>query len=201
MSTVLDNPILLRTGYLEQLKQTPDVVLRRKLLDNDWTAGFNQDADLQVIPGAWVDAAMARWTPSPGAGLDVVGVDVARGGKDRSAIVLRHDTWFGLPIVRPGSATPDGPTLAALVLEQMRPGAIAAVDATGVGGAVVDALRARTSRVVPIVFGARYDALDRTRSFGFVNIRSGLWWRMRELSTRATRGRSRYRPIGCSAPN
>src|SRR5690606_15057640 len=96
-------------------------------------------------------------------------------------IVPRHDTWFGLPIVRPGAATPDGPTLAALVLEQMRPGAIAAVDATGVGGAVVDARRAHTSRVVPIIFGARYDALDRTRSFGFANVRSGLWWRMREL--------------------
>jgi hypothetical protein len=179
-STVLDNPFLVRGGYLRQLQNTPSEVLRKRLLENSWTAGFDDDAHLQVIPGAWVDAAFDNWQPNPPAAMDAVGVDVARGGKDRSAIVCRHNDWIGVPIVKPGSSTPDGPALAALVLEQVQPGAIVFVDGTGVGGALVDALR-DYARTVSVIFGASYKALDITQSFGFANVRSALWWRLREM--------------------
>jgi hypothetical protein len=184
LSTVRDNPRLMRTGYDKHLAQTPTAVLRKRLLDNDWTAGFDNDADLQVIPGAWVDAAMDRWTPAPPSDslLDAIGVDVARGGKDRSVVVCRHGDYFAAPIVRSGADTADSRQLAALVLDSYESGAVVFPDATGVGAALVDGLRSFPHvRVAPVVFGARYEALDATQSFGFMNVRSALWWRLREL--------------------
>lgn len=179
LSTIQDNPWLLRSGYADHLKQSPTAVLRKRLLENDWSAGWDTDDAMQCIPSAWIDAAMTRWTPEPTSPQDALGVDVARGGKDRTTIARRHDDWFAAPLIYPGKTTPDGQAVAALVLGARAAHAVTFIDSTGVGASPYDLLKEKVP-TVSIVFGAGYDALDITQSFGFTNVRSALWWRMRE---------------------
>jgi hypothetical protein len=179
LSTVHDNPRLVRSGYVAHLAASPTAVLRKRLLDNDWTAGWDTDDAMQVIPSAWVDQAMERWTPAPAHAMSSIGIDVARGGKDRTTIARRHLDWFTAPLIYPGTTTPDGQAVAALVLAARSPSSVAYIDSTGVGASPYDILKEQIF-IVPIVFGAGYDGLDVTQSFRFFNIRSALWWRMRE---------------------
>jgi hypothetical protein len=81
-SKVQDNAFLMTSGYVATLQSLPEP-LRSQMLKGDFRAGM-EDSSWQVIPTAWVDAAMARWTPEGGAGrqMDSLGVDCARGGKD-----------------------------------------------------------------------------------------------------------------------
>ena len=180
LSTVHDNPRLVRSGYVDHLKRSPTAVLRRRLLENDWSAGWDLDDATQVIPSAWVDSAMERWAPEPPCVMHAVGIDVARGGKDRTTIARRHADWFNAPLIYPGAATPDGQAVAALVLAARSPSSIAYIDSTGVGASPYDILKERIF-IVPVVFGASAgEQLDVTMSFRFFNLRSLLWWRMRE---------------------
>jgi hypothetical protein len=56
------------------------------MLYGDFKAGIGEDP-WQVIPTAWVDAAMARWVDkAPKGEMMSMGVDVARGGKDNTTI-------------------------------------------------------------------------------------------------------------------
>lgn len=179
LSTVYDNPRLIRSGYAEHLKQSPTPVLRKRLLENDWAAGWDTDDAMQVVPSAWIDAAMERWSPKAPGKMEAVGVDVARGGKDRTTIARRHGDWFAAPLIYPGMVTPDGQAVASLVLGARGAQTVTFIDSTGVGASPYDLLKERVP-TVSIVFGASYDALDVTQSFRFFNVRSALWWRMRE---------------------
>jgi hypothetical protein len=188
MSTVLDNPRLIRSGYAEHLKQSPTDVLRKRLLENSWEAGWTEDEPAQVIPSAWVDAAMARWQPEPPCAMQaVVGVDVARGGKDRTTIARRFGDYFAAPQIYKGTETPDGQSVAAAVLAVWQKGAACFIDSTGVGSSPYDILKEKI-KISPIVFGAGTGELDITQSFGFTNLRSLLWWRFREALD-SSRGR------------
>jgi hypothetical protein len=53
------------------------------------------------------------------------------------------------------------------------------IDSTGVGASPYDILREKVP-TVGIIFGAGTVELDVTQSFGFSNVRSLLWWRLRE---------------------
>lgn len=180
-STVLDNPMYLRTGYDKHLAKMPEL-MRRRMLHNDWSAGWDNDDLAQVIPGAVVDAAMARWSPTPPCDLDAIGVDVARGGKDRTAIIRRHGDWFAPLKVIPGHETPTGQHTAAAVLAERGSSrhAVVHIDATGVGASPTDILREKVPTNA-VIFGGGIATLDASQSFGFVNVRSYLWWRFREL--------------------
>jgi hypothetical protein len=50
------------TDYGSKLDSLPEE-LRRVYRDGDFTVGMKDD-DFQVIPTAWIEAAMQRWTPS-----------------------------------------------------------------------------------------------------------------------------------------
>jgi hypothetical protein len=78
-----------------------------------------------------------------------------------------------------GSETPDGQSVAAAVLAVWQKGAACFLDVTGVGSSPFDILKEKI-QISAIVFGAGTDELDITQSFGFTNLRSLLWWRMRE---------------------
>src|SRR5882672_1240245 len=96
-SRVADNPYLMGTNYMAQLQALPEP-LRSQMLHGDFKSGMEDDP-WQVIPTAWVEAAMQRWKPmhvKPA--MDSVGVDVARGGKDNTIIARRHGVWFDQPM-------------------------------------------------------------------------------------------------------
>jgi hypothetical protein len=98
---VTDNPYYTATNYIAQLQALPEP-LRSQLLEGDMAAGVEDDP-WQVIPTAWVKAAMLRWGPEPPAGqcMTSVGVDVARGGRDQTVIRAA-----ACPLVRPAAQVP-----------------------------------------------------------------------------------------------
>jgi hypothetical protein len=181
-SRVTDNPFLSVTPYMSVLQALPEP-LRSQMLKGDFKAGM-EDSQWQVIPTAWVDAAMARWTAGgKRGGMDSAGVDVARGGKDKTVISTRYANWFDTLKTFPGTETPDGPTAAGIVVSAIKDGAPVHVDVIGVGGSVVDHLRQNNVQVVDInsAEASPPGAVDRaTGRLKFKNKRAELWWRMRE---------------------
>ena len=59
-----------------------------------------------------------RWQKlgQPSGKPDILGVDVARGGADKTVLAPRFGSQIGKLLTFPGSTTPDGPTVRALVL-------------------------------------------------------------------------------------
>ena len=178
-SSIADNPYLFGTGYMTQLQALPEP-LRSQMLYGDFHAGM-QDDEWQVIPTAWVQAAMARWKP-----LDVVppmdqmGVDVARGGKDNTIIARRHGNWFAKSLLYPGKDTPDGPTIAGLVIAARRDNAPVNIDVIGVGSSPYDFLRDMKVQVLGVNVSEASGSADKSGILGFFNLRSELYWKFRE---------------------
>lgn len=178
-SRVSDNPYLMGTGYMATLQSLPEP-LRSQMLYGDFNAGIEDDP-WQVIPTAWVEAAQARWKrPDKLAPMDSLGVDVARGGRDNTIIARRHGMWFDEPLVYPGSATPNGPTVAGLTIAAKRDDAVVHIDVIGVGSAPYDFLNEAGQQVVGVNVAEAAVGTDKSGRLRFKNLRSELWWRMRE---------------------
>ena len=174
-----DNPHL-GEGYRAVLDLLPEPY-RSQLLDGDWEAGCQDDA-WQLIPTAWVEAAMARWTPEPAQEPpDCLGVDVAHGGDDKTVLCARHGSWVGMPQCYPGHSTPDGQSVVAL-LQPYAGKCEINLDAGGVGASAYDiAVGSGLPAVRGINFGARNQyARDRSGLYGFANIRAEMYWGLRE---------------------
>ena len=176
---VTDNPYYMASGYMSTLQNLPEP-LRSQMLYGDFSAGVKDDA-FQVIPSAWVKAAMARWSmPAIKQKMDSMGVDIARGGDDNTIIARRHSNWFDVPLVYPGKETPDGPTVAGLVIAAGRDRAPIHLDVIGVGASPYDFLMQAQQHAIGVNVAERATGLDRSGRLQFANQRSELWWRMRE---------------------
>ena len=174
-----DNPYYMATGYMSTLQALPEP-LRSQMLNGDFSAGIEDDA-FQLIPTAWVEAAQARWVdlyPKPP--MDSVGIDVARGGKDKTVIARRHEMWFDRSLVYPGSQTPDGPTVAGLTIAAMRDGAPLHIDIIGVGASPYDYLNTNGQHVIGINVSERALSNDLSGRLRFKNQRTQYWWQFRE---------------------
>jgi hypothetical protein len=145
---------------------------------------FHADDEDATIPLAWVEAAVERWhawvdagrPPLPG--RRVLGVDVARGGADSTVFAHR----VGVCVQRLEAHHHDDTMVTtARVQSALGDATVPIVDSAGVGGGVVDRLRELKVRVVPYTGAAKTNAKDRTREFGFTNVRSAAYWRVREL--------------------
>lgn len=178
-SRITDNPYLMGTGYMSTLQSLPEP-LRSQMLYGDFQAGI-QDDPWQVIPTAWVEAAMNRWKPQlPKPRMDSMGVDVARGGRDNTIIARRHAMWFDEPLTHQGAQTPDGPSVAGLVIAASRDQAPIHIDVIGVGASPYDFLLHANQHVLGINVAEKAVALDKSGRLGFANLRSQLWWQFRE---------------------
>ena len=174
-----DNAYLIATGYRSQLQSLPEP-LRSQMLLGDFSVR-QEDNPWQVIPTAWVKAAQARWTDHPPCPIEALGVDVARGGRDRTVLTPRHGPWFGSQIIAPGSATPDGAAVVRLIIDAL--GGSAAhvnVDVVGVGYAVEDIARQQGLSIVPCNGASASSARDRSGKLGFLNSRASWYWALRE---------------------
>jgi hypothetical protein len=190
-----DNPFLAATGYESVLQGLPEP-LRSQLLQGDFTAGLTDDA-WQIIPTAWVRAAMARWTPDGApryetdsaehlAGdrvpLAALGADPARGGQDNTVLAPRYGTWYAPLRKYAGKATPTGPAVAALILQALGPDVATTpvnLDVIGIGSSVYDSL-APVCTVVAVNFSAKSGMTDRSGRLRMTNVRAEYYWRMRE---------------------
>jgi len=178
-SRITDNPHLVNTGYMSQLQAMPEP-LRSQMLYGDFNAGVMDDP-WQVIPTAWVEAAMARWAqPIRLDPMDSLGVDVARGGKDKTVLARRHGFWFDKPIRIPGSETPNGPAVAGAVVSAMRNQARIFIDVIGVGASPFDFLEQAQLDVIGVNVSEKATATSKAGNLRFFNLRSQLWWQMRE---------------------
>lgn len=176
-----DNPILAATDYGARLQALPEP-LRSQLLYGDMLAG-GEDDPWQCIPTDWVRKAMQRWTPNPPPDLPMtcVGVDCARGGKAKTVISRRYGPWFAPLKKWPGTATPDGPSLATLVIREHRDEAVINIDVIGIGASGYDVLKEqRWLKVVPVNNAGKCSHTDRSGKLHFVNIRAASYWRLRE---------------------
>jgi hypothetical protein len=176
-----DNPEYARTDYASQLEALPEELRRRYSGGEFVTEG--KDSEFQVIPSAWVRKAQDRWKPDgrkhP---MTSMGCDVARGGPDESSIAKRHGNWVDDLIVKPGSETPDGPSLTALIIINRRDSATVAIDmGGGWGGSPLDHLVGNEIKAK----GINPSEGSNARSSGqwraeFANKRAEMWWKLRE---------------------
>jgi hypothetical protein len=183
-SKLEDNPDLAATDYGSALMNQTEK--NRKAYALGDFGSMLEDHPYQVIPTEWVVQAQERWTKHPPLGVPMcsLGVDVAQGGADESVVVERHDAWFSEAFKKPGKDTPDGPSIAGMVMSRRRDGAKPLVDVGGGWGAeayghLVENLG--HEHVEPYM-GIKTTKL-RTKDglHPFANVRSAAIWKMREL--------------------
>jgi hypothetical protein len=91
-----DNPYLNPADYKKNLQTIPEP-FRSQLLSGNFLAA-REDQQNQVIPTAWVQAAIGRHeqrtTPPHGIPMCNMGVDCSGGGKDEAVIAPRFDHYF-----------------------------------------------------------------------------------------------------------
>ena len=178
-SSVEDNAFLMETGYKATLQALPEP-LRSQMLQGDFSAGL-EDPAWQVIPSAWVQAAMDRWQPTASPPpMDSMGVDPARGGRDEMIIARRHGLWFAEPVAVPGKEVPDGPTAAAQVIQHRRDRAPVHIDIIGIGSSPYDFLVSNTVQTVGVNNASKSYGMDASNKLAFVNKRAETYWYMRE---------------------
>lgn len=180
-SRVSDNPFLARTNYMSTLQAMPEP-LRSQMLYGDFKAGMTDDP-WQVIPTKWVQEAQARWAKrQPKPEITSLGVDVARGGNDQTVIAgCTPDLWFDELKEFPGSETPNGPeTAGRVIVANANHGAIH-IEVNGVGASPYDFLVQANQQVFAIDVSRGSSKTDRSGRLTFKNMRSELWWTMREL--------------------
>jgi hypothetical protein len=195
-----DNPILMQKGYADVLNAMPEP-LRSLLLFGDYDASYAlQDDPWQVIPTAWIDAAMQRWKDYgnnlPNAPLTRIGQDTAT-NNDRFVIVkLYGDYYYDEIITHPGSSTPNGIEGAKKVVEALGldPNAITGLnpvdgvyenvvpinlDILGGGSDVATILRDRGFKVYGFHGNAKSGRTDATGYIHYVNLRAEMYWEFR----------------------
>ncbi len=188
-----DNPYLEKTGYRATLQGLPEP-LRSQMLKGDFKAGM-RDSAWQVIPTAWIDAAIQRTKThgKPLVKLSCTGCDPSRGG-DAFVTVKRYANWIG-DLVKDTRATVgseiDGPIGAKLVSDVCETDTTVNIDAIGVGASVYDSLKNMDGLTVNPINSANpaktFDAqgketpmMDKTGRFKLTNIRTAMYWKLRE---------------------
>lgn len=187
-SRVTDNHYYMKSGYASQLQALPEV-LRKQMMDGDFDAGLEDDAN-QLIPTEWIEAAMKRWRPRIEKGvMDSMGVDVSRGSmggttglssKDRTVISCRHGTWFDDLVSLKGVNVMDGPAVASHVIARRRDNAVVHIDIVGVGTSPYDFLVTSHVQTIGINGGAKSLGMTENSQLAFVDLRAELYWRLRE---------------------
>ncbi len=181
-SRVTDNYFYVRSGYIQTLQSLPEP-LRSQMLEGDFKAGVSDDP-WQVIPSAWIDAAMARWKPKEAKGImDSIGADIAAGGKDSMIIYPRHGNWFDNAQETPGHEIPQdraGPIAAGKIIVARKDRAVVHADVIGWGLSCCNFLTENEVQTVAVNFanGSSERTLDGKLSFA--NMRAQVIWRMRE---------------------
>lgn len=176
-----DNKFL-GADYDAQLDQMPEP-MRTALKTGDFMSA-RQDHEWQVIPADWVELAFERYDQGVGVGgpMDVLAIDVAQGGKDKTVLQPVHGIRFEAPIIRKGVDTRDGADVGSLAIKERRDNAVIVVDATGGwGGDTIGFLsRENNIPVEKCVFSAQSGQVANDSKIPFYNLRAQLYWRFRE---------------------
>lgn len=140
---------------------------------------FAEDASDALIPLRWVEAAVERWHECKGKGEGRLsyGVDPARYGEDKTTIAkLVGRVLESLNYYSKQSTMQTAGRVAATVPKEVR----VAIDTIGVGAGVYDRLRELEYSVLPVNVAEATDVTDKSGMMKFVNLRSAVWWKLRE---------------------
>ena len=186
-----DNPFYDPEQYAKALSSLPKEVRERLMSGNFMSA--REDPPWQAIPSDWVRQAVARWRAQPPRGVPMcsIGVDVAQGGSDKTVLARRYDAWFAPIISVPGSETPGGTDVAALVLKHRHDSAKIVIDVGGGWGGDAHGHLMKNQVDSTPYMGVR-TSISRTadKQLTFKNIRTEAYWRLRESLNPDQRGGS-----------
>lgn len=188
-ASVEDNPHYMASGYVNQLASLPEP-LRSKLLYGNFAAG-KEDNAWQVIPSEWVRLAQERWKKrvaeqgKPTTPLSSIGIDVARGGKDKTILTPRWDNFFDEQESHQGTATPDGQAVAGLAImcrdnKNGNANTKINIDIIGVGTSPFDWTKSLHAETYGMNGSEATEARDKTGMLGFINCRAQWYWQLRE---------------------
>jgi hypothetical protein len=148
---------------------------------------FSDLSEEGIIPLSWVRAATQRWLEWRSSGMqlrsgrDVLGVDVARGGEAKT-VVVRRIGWV-VESVWVYSKLPT--TATAGHVKKLSGSGRSQINIEmdgGLGAAVFDMLREEgVPNLRPITVSSSTYARDKSGELGFLNVRTAMWWNMREL--------------------
>ena len=146
---------------------------------------FAENSDEGIIALAWVLEAMERWKAWNAQGRPqqpgkrTIGVDVARGGDDKTVLVFR-EAWVVSTIV---AYSKRSTTSTAGEIQRRASGRSIHIETDGgLGAAVFDILRSEdVPNLKPITVSGATLMRDRSKELSFFNVRSAMWWNMREL--------------------
>ncbi len=156
---------------------------------------FPAEGEDCLIPLGWVEEAMRREIPPLDRDSQVLGVDVARFGSDRTVMILRDRYALRHVVARQGQDTmATAGALLALAREQAIPARRVRIDDTGLGGGVTDRLREQGFAAVAVNMAGRAVEADR-----FANVRAECYWLLREALD-PVRGLSESRVKACLDP-
>jgi hypothetical protein len=178
-ATLKDNPVYLATGYDKVLSRLPEV-LRRAYLDGDFdiprVSGYRK-----VFRRDWIRASNARWKNKVAQGVTHVGVDVARGGLDKTVFAPLRGDSFGELLQYDAHETKDGQSVAQLALNKDFDEAEAfLVDVIGVGSSAFDFMK-EVRPALGINFAEASTYTDRrTHKLKMINLRAEAHWRLME---------------------
>ena len=193
-SKVTDNPYLASTDYAATLQKLPEP-LRSAMLYGDFSVSLS-DQPMQLFPTEWVRAATARHLaaqsahPHPTARpMTAIAADVSRSSSgDKTVLIKRYGDYYDHPVLVPSAQTLNGASAAAKLIEHRRDNARVVIDANGVGASVYDHLRNNTQieDITGYVGSSRSLGRDRSGVYGFTNLRSEAYWRLRDALDPAT---------------
>jgi hypothetical protein len=146
---------------------------------------FAEDAEQTVVPLSWVEQAQARyreWQSEQKGHIDprwvtVWGVDPADTGSDETVIIkLQGNVVTEIK----ASQTLDLMKTAGYLHAHVKKGQRIGVDVIGVGAGVKSRLLELNHNVLAVNVSKRTDRRDSTGSYDFFNLRSYVWWLIRE---------------------
>lgn len=128
----------------------------------------------QLIALLWVESAIARWQEATPVGERVLGMDIARHGSNETCLVFRIGDVIQWIKRRRGNDIAEN--VGWLISTIQETGAERAfVDDVGIGGGVVDVVRAQGYAVEGV--NVQHPAHQRSK---FANIHDEMWWTVRE---------------------
>lgn len=176
-----NNPYLKETNYKSVLQALPEP-LRSIMLLGDFDASI-QDDQWQIIPTQWIYDAIERGKKQgvPVVPLSAIGCDPARGGRDTTVLCKRYGDWIAPLIISPGKGTPDGSSVAAIAVSHLEGNAYINVDVIGIGSSPYDCLIQMDVEAYAINGAIASKKTDRTGKLGISNLRSEMYWMLREM--------------------
>ena len=180
-----DNPFLAGDGKYAAKLDALQEPLRSAIRDGNFMAARQDEPD-QLVPTDWIRASQNRWQadyggrPPLNVPMCAIGVDGAS-KRDEAVLAPRYDGFYPNVIATPGSETPHGRDLAALVLKHRKHGAVPVIDCGERTGA--EAFAHLEENGVDCI---RHVGMDqsvgrtKTKHLKFFNKRAEVYWRFME---------------------